>query len=128
MKKRRTHFTNCFRLFMLEHNLTPSTLARTMGEAPTGRVCKMALGTATPTMGFVDKVFDKLQMPKQGEWYEKLKRNTELVREARTFALVNFSPAQCAVIEALCGHLHNMDDSECADLTDLIKHSKESKE
>lgn len=122
-----TPFTVALGKFRSDCFLTQRDVAKAMGVGDS-RVSKMERGVVPPTMGFVDKMFDALNMEKSGHWYEKFKDAIAATRGKVSIELKVLSSEQIKLVRLLDAHVTDLSDEDCANLSDLINHAVQNKE
>lgn len=119
----KTPFSECLGLFRSHCHLTQRSLAQAM-KITDGNISKIERGIAPPTMGFVNKMFDALQMEKSGHWYDKFVEALLLTRGKVTFEFGNLKSKQIQLLSYLNTNIEQLDDDTCDELIDRIIHSK----
>lgn len=119
----KTPFSECLGLFRSHCHLTQRSLAQAM-KITDGNISKIERGIAPPTIGFVNKMFDALQMEKSGHWYDKFVEALLLTRGKVTFEFAKLEPKQIAVLSELHNSVSVLDEDQCGAIINLIQNYK----
>lgn len=123
----KTPFTVCLGRFRSDCHLTQRALAQAMGITE-GNISKVERGVVAPTIGFLNKMFDALQLEKRGHWYDQFVEALVISRGKLTFEFNKLTPKQIAVISEMNMAIGVLTDDMCDDLIDLIGSFKNNKE
>lgn len=119
----KTPFTECLGKFRSDCHLTQRALAQAMGITE-GNISKVERGVVAPTIGFLNKMFDALQLEKRGHWYDQFVEALVISRGKLTFEFSKLEAHQIAVLSELNNSVAGLDDAQCGAIINLIQNYK----
>ena len=105
-------FTTALGEFRATYSVTQREIAKSMGITD-GNISKIERGLVVPTMNFVDKMFDALNLEKAGYWYDKLHVALLQSRGKIVIDLENYTEDQIRLILTLTGRVSTYNSIQC---------------